>query len=83
MVSCGWLQIENWKEIEKKWPHLRNETRNEIISLAMDGVNPFGYLRKTYSVWPVLIINNNLPPCMAMKREHAMLTLIIPGIRTY
>lgn len=48
----------------------------------MDGVNPFGDLRTTYYVWPVLIINNNLPPWMAMKKEHAMLTLIIPGTRT-
>ena len=72
-----------WKEIEEKWPHLRNEPRNARISLAMDGVNPFGDLRTTYSVWPVLIINNNLPPWMAMKKEHAMLTLIIPGTRTY
>lgn len=72
-----------WKDIEEKWPHLRNEPRNARISLAMDGVNPFGDLRTTYSIWPVLIINNNLPPWMAMKKEHAMLTLIIPGTRTY
>ena len=32
---------KHWKEIEEKWPHLRNEPRNARISLAMDGVNPF------------------------------------------
>ena len=40
----------------KKWPHLKNEPRNARISLAMDDVNPFGDLRTTYYVWPVLII---------------------------
>ena len=49
----------------------------------MDGVNPFGDLRTTYSFWLVLIINNNLLPWMVMKKEDAMLTLIIPGTRTY
>lgn len=71
-----------WKYIEVKWPHFKNDPRNARISLAMDGVNPFGDLRTTYSIWPVLITNNNLPPWMAMKNEHAMLTLIIPGTRT-
>ena len=80
---CMVTNRKNWKEIKEKWPHLKNEPRNARISLAMDGVNPFGDFRTTYSVWPVLIINNNLPPWMAMKKEHAMLTLIIPGTRTY
>jgi len=71
-----------WKGIEVTWPHFRNEPRNARISLTTDGINPFGDLRTTYSIWPVLIINNNLPPWMAMRKEHAMLTLIIPGTRT-
>lgn len=49
----------------------------------MDGVNPFADLRTTYYVWPVLITNNNIPPLLTMKKEHAMLTLIIPGTITY
>lgn len=72
-----------WKEIEVKWPHLRNEPSNARISISMDGVNPFGDLRKTCYVWPMLITNNNIPPWMAMKKEHAMLNLIILGTRTY
>ena len=46
-----------WKEIEEKWPHLRNEPRNARISLEMDGVN---------SIWLILITNNNLSPWMEM-----------------
>ena len=72
-----------WKEIEEKSQHLRNEPRNARICLAMDGVNNFGDLRTTYSIWLVLIINIGLPPWIEMKKEHLMLTLIILGIRTY
>ena len=71
------LDNKHWKEIEEKTPHFRNEPRNARISLAMNGVNPFGH--KTYIVCSIFIINNNIPACMAMKKEHAMLSLIVPG----
>ena len=50
--------------IEEKWPIFKEEPRNVRLSLATDGVNPFGELRSTYSVLPVFVINNNLPPWM-------------------
>ena len=68
------------KNIEEKWPIFKYEPRNVILSLAIDGFNPFGELRSTYSVWHVFVINNNLPPWMSIKREHTMLAMIIPGI---
>jgi hypothetical protein len=66
--------------IKEKWPIFKEEPRNVRLSLAVDGVNPFGELRSTYSVWPIFVINNNLPPCMSIKREHTMLAMIVPGI---
>jgi hypothetical protein len=66
--------------IEEKWPIFKEEPRNVKLSLAADGVNPFGELRSTYSVWPVFDINNSLPPWMLTKREHTMLAMIVPGI---
>ena len=68
------------KNIEEKWPVFNDEPRNVILSLAADGFNPFGELYSTYSVWPVFVINNNLPPWMSIKREHTMLEMIIPSI---
>ena len=68
------------KNIEEKWPFFKDEPRNVRLSLAADGFNPFGELRSTYSVWPVFIIKNNLPPWMTIKREHTMLAMIVPGI---
>ena len=66
--------------IEEKWTIFKEDPRNVRISLAADGVNPFGELRSTYSVWPVFVINNNLPPWMTIKREHTMLEMIVPGM---
>ena len=69
-----------YKNIEEIWPIFKEEPRNVRISLAADGVNPFGELRYIYLVWPVFVINNNLPPWMSIKREHTMLEMIVPGI---
>ena len=66
--------------IKEKWPIFKEETRNARLSLAVDGVNPFGELRSMYSVWPVFVINNNLTPWMFIKRELTMLAMIVPGI---
>ena len=41
--------------IKEKWPIFKEEPRNVRISLAADGVNPFGELRSTYSVCPFLL----------------------------
>ena len=56
------------------------EARNVRVPLASDGVNPFGELRSIYSVWLIFVINNNIPPWMSIKRDHIMLTMIVPSI---
>ena len=69
-----------FREIQKKWADFKDEPRNVRLSLAADGVNPFEEIRSIYSVWPIFVINNNIPPWMSIKREHIMLTMIVPGI---
>jgi hypothetical protein len=64
--------------IKEKWSIFKEQPRNVRLSLAADGVN--GELRSTYSVWPVFVINTNLPPWMLIKKEHTMLAMIVPGI---
>ena len=66
--------------IEEKWPIFKEDPRNVRISLAADGVNPFGELSSTYSMWPIFVINNNFPPWMSVKREHRMLAMIVLGM---
>jgi hypothetical protein len=69
-----------FREIEEKWAYFKDEPRNVRLSFATDGVNPFRELRSIYSVWPIFVINNIIPPWMSIKREHIMLTMIVPGI---
>jgi hypothetical protein len=66
--------------IKEKWPIFKEEPRNVRLSLAVDGINPFGELRSTYSLWPIFVIKNNLSPWMLIKREHAMLAMIVLDI---
>ena len=66
--------------MNEKWPILKEEPRNVKLSLAADGVNPFGELCSTYLVWPIFVINNNLLPWMSVKIEHTMLAMIVPCI---
>jgi hypothetical protein len=67
-------------EIAAKWLEFIDEPHNVRISLATNGVNPFGEIMSVYSVWPIFVINNNIPPWMSIKLENIMLTMIILGI---
>jgi hypothetical protein len=69
-----------FREIEEKWIDFKDEPRNVRLSLEANGVNPFREIRSIYLVWPIFLINNNIPPWMSIKREHIMLTIIVPGI---
>jgi hypothetical protein len=69
-----------FREIEEKWADFKDEPRNVRVSLAADGVNPFRELKSIYSLWPIFVINNNIPLWISIKREHIMLTMIVPGI---
>ena len=67
-----------WRHIEEKWPLFREDPRNLRLGLAMDGVNPFGLRSSSWSTWPVCLVNYNLPPWLAIKKGHLLLSLIVP-----
>ena len=77
-----WIPTHGYgfREIEKKWPCSKDEARNVRFLLEVGSVNPFGEIRSIYSMWPIFVIENNLPPLMLIKREHIMLTMIVPCI---
>ena len=58
---------------------LKDEPCNARISLALDGVNPYGNQSSKWSTCLVIYIKKNIRPWFSTKKEHAMLTLIIPG----
>jgi hypothetical protein len=66
-----------FRNIEERWTIFKEEPRNVRLSLATDGVNPFGELSSIYSVWPIFVINNKIPPWMSIKRENTMLAMIV------
>lgn len=70
-------------DIEEKWPHFKEEPHDLRLSLAADRVNLFREIRSIYLVWPIFVINNNIPPWMSIKREHIMLAMIFLGILSF
>jgi len=47
--------------------------------LALDGINPFSIQLSHYTIWPIVVVNYNIPPWMTMKKKHMMLIVIVPG----
>ena len=68
-----------WRYIDSKYPEFAKEPRNLRLALSTYGISPYGTLRSTYSVWPVLTAIYNLPPWLCMKRKYMMLSLLILG----
>ena len=56
-----------------------NDSRNIHLGLAADGVNPFKLQRCSWSTWPVMLLNYNIPPWLTIKKFFIMLALLIPG----
>ena len=73
----------DFRDMEEKCPHFKEEPRNLRISLAAYGVNPFAQMKSIYTVWPIFVINNNIPPWFSIKREHIILSIIIRGFFFY
>jgi hypothetical protein len=68
-----------WKSMLRKYKGLDTRYGNVFLGLATDGVNPYGHNATSYSIWPVLLTNLNLPPWLATKATHMILSCIIPG----
>ncbi|CAM6084236.1 unnamed protein product [Calypogeia fissa] len=69
------------KHVESTWPESAIDPRHVRLGLALDGVNPhsLGGSGRPTSVWPVVVMNYNLPPWLSMKKGFLLLSLIIPG----
>ncbi|KAL8133946.1 hypothetical protein AgCh_009131 [Apium graveolens] len=70
---------EAWKTMDPKYPEFSSEPRNVILGIVTDGFNPFRKMSATYSTWPIVVVNYNLPPWMNMKPENLILSTIIPS----
>jgi hypothetical protein len=58
-----------WKHFhENVDPTFQRDARNVHFVLAADGVNPFKQTHSTWSTWPVVLLNYNLPPWLSTKK---------------
>ncbi|CAM6082121.1 unnamed protein product [Calypogeia fissa] len=67
--------------IEDRWGEFKTDPRHVRLGLAANGISPFALAGRArpYSVWPIVLTNYNIPPWMAMKKGHLILSTIIPG----
>lgn len=70
---------EAWKHVDREYPEFAAEHRNIRFGLASDGFNPFSQQSTKYSIWPVMLVNYNMPPWHSIKNGHIFLTMIFPG----
>ncbi|XP_021843900.2 uncharacterized protein [Spinacia oleracea] len=68
-----------WKDFDSEYKQFAKDPRNVRLGITTDGFSPFNSMSIVHSTWPVILINNNLPPWMLIKPEFLMLSLLIPG----
>ena len=57
------------KHIDDTWPEMfKDEVQSLRLNIAMDGVNPYSLQNTKKSVWPVVVMNNNIPT-MVVREE--------------
>ena len=71
-----------WKVFDGVYPDFAQDCCNVRFSLSTDGLNPFRTMSISHSTWPVMLMIYNLPPCMCMKYEYSILSLLIPEPRS-
>ena len=54
-----------------------SDPRDIALGISLDGITYFS--RRQHSVWPVILINYNLPPKVRTRREHILCYGVIPG----
>lgn len=69
----------SWKSAFSTGGVFSGDPHGVARGLCTDGVNPFSHQRLTYSMWPIMITNLNLPRKIRSKFPNIMLAGIIPG----
>ena len=73
------VDMPAWQPIEQTWPEFREDPHHLRLGLASDGVNPFGHRSTSWSTWPVVVVNYNIPPWESTKKGNIFLSLLVPG----
>ena len=67
------------KGIQREYPGFLEDLNNLILGGSSDGFSPWRTMKNVYSMWPVVLVNYNIPPWLTIKKEHIMLVVLIPG----
>ena len=54
-----------------------SDPRDVALGISLDGVTYFS--RRKHSVWPIILINYNLPPTIRTRRGHIICYGVVPG----
>jgi hypothetical protein len=70
------------KHTQDTWlDKFKDEVRSLRLSIDMDGVNLYSLQNINYYVFPMAMINNNIPPWFFVKNKHLVMALIVLGRR--
>ncbi len=67
-----------WKHINERFPTFALDVRNVHLGLIVNGVNPYKLNCSTWSTWPIMLLNYNIPPWLTTNKFFVILTLLIP-----
>jgi hypothetical protein len=67
------------KHVEATWPEFERDPRHVRLGLASDGVSPhsLGEYGQSSFVWPIVVMNYNLPLWLSVKKGFLLLFLIV------
>jgi hypothetical protein len=68
-----------WKQFDDLYPWFRRDPRNLRLGLSLDGISHFSQRASTWTMWPIFLVNYNIPPWLAFKPENIFLSMILPG----
>ena len=68
-----------WRKIDRTYKHFADDARNIRFGLSTDGMNPFGDMSSSHSIWPVTMCMFNLPPWLCLKRKFIIIPVLIQG----
>lgn len=75
-------QGQTWKHLNSTFPDFAPNLRNVRLSLCANAFSQFGYLVKSYLIWPIVLTVYNLLLQMCTTKLFLLLTLLIPSPRS-
>lgn len=76
------VDSKTWTHIDSSWPNFASDPCNVKLGLALDGVNPFENQFTTWSTWPFILLNYNLPPWLTIKNSFLDTYIVDPKQRS-